>query len=210
MATIAAGPVAKASNARLIDEFIPRADRGDLHEVLIRAPAEPVFSLAWSYDLRSHPLVRAIVRLRQLVMRGRAAPPRAPAGIVAETTGLGWVVLAHRPGREVVLGAATEPWKPDVVFRPVPRDEFAGFAEPGLVKIVWTLEARPLGPALTLFRTETRALATDPEARRRFCRYWLGVGLGVKLIRRLMVPAIRREAERRYRRKRNTAVLEGA
>lgn len=210
MPTIAAGPVAKASSARLIDEFIPRADRGDRHAILIHAPAELVFSLAWSYDLSSHPLVRAVFGLRRLVMRGRAAPPRAPIGIVEETTGLGWVVLAHRPGREVVLGAATEPWKPDVVFRPVPRNEFAGFAEPGLVKIVWTLEATPLGPALTLFRTETRARATDPEARRKFSRYWLAVGLGIKLIRRLMVPAIRREAERRYRHERNRTALEGA
>jgi hypothetical protein len=51
-----------------------------------------------------------------------------------------------------------------------------------------------------MFRTETRAVGTDPAARARFRRYWSLVSPGVFLIRRLSLAPIRAEAERRARR----------
>jgi hypothetical protein len=42
-------------------------------------------------------------------------------------------------------------------------------------------------------------VATDAEARRKFRNYWRKFGRGIVLIRWLVLPAIRREAERRYR-----------
>ncbi len=97
------------------------------------------------------------------------------------------------------MGAVTQPWKADVKFTPVAPDRFAAFAEPDLVKIVWTLETEPLGATLTRFRTETRAVATDGAAQRKFLRYWRWARFGIVLIRWLLVPALRREAERRAR-----------
>ena len=85
---------------------------------------------------------------------------------------LGWGVLAEIPGREIVVGAVTRPWMAQVVFRALPPDEFARFHEPGYVKIVWTLRADPIGADESVFRTETRAAATDPSARIKFRRYW--------------------------------------
>ena len=87
----------------------------------------------------------------------------------------------------------------DVKFRAIPPGCFTEFREPDLVKIVWTLEAEPLGPALTRFRHETRVLPTGDDARRKFQSYWRKFSIGIVLIRRLLLPAIRREAERRYR-----------
>jgi hypothetical protein len=158
-----------------------------------------VYEVARTFDLLSLAPVRAIFWLRARLMGATRQPPRRPQGIVAETLGLGWGMLAERPGRELVMGAAAQPWKADVGFRAIPPDRFAAFAEPDLVKIVWTLEAEPIEPALTLFRTETRARATDEGARRKFGRYWRFVGAGIVLIRWLLLPALRREAERRHR-----------
>jgi hypothetical protein len=62
---------------------------------------------------------------------------------------------------------------------------------------VWTLEAEPLGPKLTRFRTETRVQATDGAAWKRFRRYWRWAGVGMVLIRWLLLPRLRREAEGR-------------
>jgi hypothetical protein len=87
-----------------------------------------------------------------------------------------------------------------VVFSPVPREQFAAFAEPDQVKIAWTLETEALGAALTRFATETRAAATDEEARTKFRRYWRKFGIGTILIRWLLLTALRREAERCSRR----------
>jgi hypothetical protein len=78
-------------------------------------------------------------------------------------------------------------------------EAFAAFAEPDFVKIAWTLEAEPLGPALTRFRTETRVQATDEGARKKFNRCRRKFGIGIVLIRLLCVPALKKEAERQYR-----------
>jgi hypothetical protein len=67
------------------------------------------------------------------------------------------------------------------------------------VKIAWTLEAEPLGDELTRFATETRAAATDAEARAKFRRYWRRFGIGIILIRKLLLPAVQRQAERQWR-----------
>lgn len=189
--------VAGAVGARLVERFMPRADVTERHETLVRAPAEVVFDLAQKFDLQSIPIIRALFWLRARMLRATPPPPRLFAkGLVAETTALGWGILAVRPGRELVAGSVTQPWKGDVVFTPVAPERFAAFSEPGMVKIVWTLEAEPLGPALTRFRTETRVLATDAEARERFLRYWLWARMGIIPIRWLLLPALRRQAER--------------
>ena len=189
-------PVAAAWAGRLIERFMPRADVTECHETLVHAPADLVFEVARNFELQSMPLVRGIFWLRAKLLHA-TQPPERPQGLVAETTALGWGILAERPGRELVVGSVTQPWKGNVVFRTVAPERFEAFSEPDLVKIVWTLEAEPLAPALTRFRTETRVLATDDGARKQFRRYWRWAGLGAVLIRRLLLPALRRVAERR-------------
>lgn len=185
-------------HGRLINRFMPDADIRERHETLVRAPADVVFHVAQHFDVQSIPIIRALFWLRAQLL-GAAKPPADlfAQGLLAETQALGWGVLAYRPGRELIMGAATQPWKADVRFTSIPRDRFTQFAGPDLVKIVWTLEAEPLGPALTRFRTETRVFATDDAARKKFRRYWRMFGMGIVLIRWLLLPALRREAERR-------------
>jgi hypothetical protein len=85
------------------------------------------------------------------------------------------------------------------VFTPIPPKEFLAYSEPDRVKIVWTLEAVPIEPMLTLFRTETRVVATDAAAREKFLRYWRFAKIGILMIRWLHLPALRKAAERNYR-----------
>ena len=119
--------------------------------------------------------------------------PRLAAG----SSSLGWVVLAETPEREIVLGAVTRPWEANVIFRSIPAEAFAAFNEPDYVKIVWTLRADALGDNASIFRTETRAAATDPWARAQFRRYWALLSPGIILIRRLMLGQVLAAAARR-------------
>jgi hypothetical protein len=183
---------------RLIERFMPEADVRELHEVRVRAPAELVFGVAETFDVQSLRPVRALFWLRAKLLGADVGPARWPRGLVAETRTLGWVELALEPGRQRVMGAVTRPWKANVRFTAVAPEQFLAFSEPDLVKIVWTLEAVPVSPEVTLFRTETRVLATDEGARRKFRRYWRVFGAGIVLIRLLLLPALRREAERRH------------
>jgi hypothetical protein len=97
------------------------------------------------------------------------------------------------------MGGVTRPWEPNPVFRPIPAADFAAFAEPGLVKIVWTLRADPAEDGSSTFRTETRAVATDAESRRKFRRYWSFLSPGIILIRMALRRALPAAAERAWR-----------
>ena len=65
------------------------------------------------------------------------------------------------------------------------------------MKIAWTIAVTPQADGGSVFRTETRAVATDPAARARFRRYWTLASPGIVLMRWEMLRLVRRAAERR-------------
>jgi len=182
-----------------LDGFMPLYDIVERHSIRVAAPAEITFGTARDIDLSDSFLVQAIFRGRELMLGATPAPTGVaePPGIVATALRLGWGVLTDRAGREIVLAAVTRPWEPNPVFRDLLPRDFTAFVEPGYVKIAWTLRADPLPDGTSIFRTETRALATDVEARAKFRNYWAMVSPGIALIRRAMLEPIKREAERR-------------
>jgi hypothetical protein len=183
-----------------LDTLLPTPDVRERREIVVRAPAEHVFQMARRFDMQSVALIRAIFWLRARVMRARDAGRPMPTGLdSASLLRMGWGVLVEEPGRLFIAGAACQPWQADVVFTPVAPADFAGYAAPDAVKIAWTLETRPLGAGSTGLATETRAAGTDAGARLKFRRYWRWARIGIITIRWLMLPAIRREAERTWR-----------
>ena len=154
--------------------------------------------VASDFDMQSLPSVKAIFWLRDRLMRVSSPAPRKPQGILEETRALGWGLLAEQPGRLIICGARCQPWIANVEFSAIAPGEFDAYAEPGQVKIAWTLEADDLGAGLTRFSQETRAVATDDYARNKFRRYWRWARFGIITIRLLMLPAVRRSAERRW------------
>ena len=183
----------------LLDRFMPAYEVRERHETRVAAPAADTYAAARAMDLYRSPLVHAIFRGRELLMRPEPTRERRPQPLVDEVLALGWGVLAEEPGREIVVGAVTQPWTGDVVFRALPPAEFASFNEPGYAKIVWTIAADPLGPAESTFRTETRVVTTDAYARERFRRYWAVFSPGILLIRRESLRLVKAEAEQQFR-----------
>lgn len=183
----------------LLDRFVPDPDVRERHEITIRAPAAFVYDVACEFDLESVPAVRTIFRWRERLLRSQGRERLRRTGFVSAMQAIGWGRLYERPGQCYIAGAQCRPWLADVVFTPIPPEGFATFAEPGRIKIAWTIEVEPLGAGHTRFATETRVRATDPAARARFRRYWRWAGAGIVAIRWLLLPAIRREAERRWR-----------
>jgi hypothetical protein len=181
----------------LLDCFMPVYDVVERHHIWVDAPAAVTLIAAREQDLFRLPLVRAVFKTRELVMRATPDERPQPRGLFAATQALGWGVLAEQPDREFVVGAVTKPWEPNVTFQALPPDQFAAFSQPGFVKIAWTLRADPVGDTSSIFRTETRAVATDRTARDRFRRYWALVSPGIALIRRLSLAPLKRDAERR-------------
>ena len=183
----------------LLDRFMPVYDVVERHHVRVAAPAATTFAAAAEQELFDLPLVHAIFRARDLVLGATPATREKQRGLLAEVQFLGWGILADVPGREVVVGAFTKPWDANPTFHALRPDEFATFGEPGYVKIAWTLRADAVGTSASIFRTETRALATDPIARARFRRYWAFASPGIGMIRWLSLLPLKHEAERRAR-----------
>jgi len=194
-----AAPPSPEEQDPLLDRFMPSYDVAERHHVRIAAPSALTLAAAREVDLQGSPLVRAIIKAREVILG--ATPDDRPRlrGLLAEVQSLGWGVLAEVPQREVVVGAVTKPWEANVTFRALPPDRFAAFSEPGYVKIAWTLRAESIGTTDSIFRTETRAVATDATARAKFRRYWSFLSPGIILIRWAILGPLKSEAEGRAR-----------
>ena len=183
----------------LLDRFVPHCDVVERHHLTIAAPAPLAFDIACHQDLMALPIVRAIFTARQLVLGGALQDEPQPRGLVELTESLGWGVLAFERDREIVMGAVTRPWEANVLFCPVPPDDFASFAEPDYVKIAWTIRVDDIDTDRCILRTETRAVATDAASRAKFRRYWTKFSAGIVLIRWMSIMQTRCEAERQAR-----------
>jgi hypothetical protein len=118
---------------------------------------------------------------------------------------LGWSTLDTVPRSTIVLGAVTQPWRSDVVFRALPPEDFIAFREPGFVKIVVVIAADSIDESTSTFRIVTLVATTDAAARKRFRRYWAVFSPGILLIRQLALGAVKHNAEERYRQVRQRA-----
>ncbi|MDE3154316.1 MAG: hypothetical protein KGN76_04400 [Acidobacteriota bacterium] len=183
----------------LLDRFMPAYDVAERHRIAVAAPPAVTLEAAREMHLFDLPVARTIFRAREIVLGSAPDDEDRPKGLLAMTQSIGWRILAETPGREIVVGAVTKPWEPNPVFRGVDPGAFAAFDEPDYVKIVWTLRADPDGPEGSVFRTETRAVATDVEAALKFRRYWAFLSAGIILIRQASLRPLKRDAERRAR-----------
>ncbi len=186
----------------LVDQFMPRYEVVEQHAIDVVAPPAVTFEAARRTDLERSGVVHAVFALRRafLVRTGSATPHLTLETLQA----IGWGLLASAPGRELVFGAITQPWRGDVHFRPLSPPTFAAFDSAGYAKIVWTLAVDSLAPERSRFRTETRVLTTDDVSRARFRRYWALMSPGIALIRWQVVRLVRADAEQRARVRRDS------
>jgi hypothetical protein len=189
----------------LLDRFIPKPEVVEHHQIAIAAPADVVMATAKELELLKSPIIRAIIRAREIALGGEPDTRPHPTALIEQMQSIGWVVLDERPGREIALGSVTQPWHANPTFRSIAPDDFAAFSEPGYVKIAWTLRADPIDDGRSTFHTETRVSTTDSEARDRFRSYWSFVAPGVELIRVAMLRPLKRAAEAQPRASANHA-----
>lgn len=199
--------------ALLLDELMPRYDVVERHRTVVRADPECVFAAIREADLAGGAITRALLALRLLpaaagsltrspraaltVLRARRAPRRRVR--LAEFEHAGFKVVAEHPPDEMVIGLLGKFWTPSGGLRAeVALDHFAAGPPPGHALAGWNFSIAARVEGGTDLRTETRVWCA-PDARTRFRAYWFVVRPGSGLIRRAMLRAIRREAERHGR-----------
>jgi hypothetical protein len=180
----------------LIDDFMPRWEVTERHSTLVRAPMERVWTAVRTLDLGRSPVVRALFALRSIpgLFAGKAPRDRRLGATMEDLLRGGFVLLAERPGDEIVLGLAGRFWRPTGDLERVRPDEFRDFAHPGLTVAAWNFVLTPQAGGVRV-STETRVRCTDEASRRSFRRYWFFVGPFSALTRLEMLRVVRAAAE---------------
>lgn len=181
----------------LIDDFLPTADFSERHALRVNASPERAYAAVRGLEGAGGGwMTRVLFALRSVPARMAGKRGLGDDGPALDALlRAGFVLLAEDAPREIVLGLTGRFWTPAGDLRRVEADAFRSFAEPGMAVAAWNFAVLPAGRG-SLVVTETRVRCTDAAARRSFGRYWRIIGPFSGLIRRDMLRAVRRAAER--------------
>jgi hypothetical protein len=182
--------------AGTLDRILPTYHHRETHGRYADASAADVWSAVRDVSWAELLLARPLLALRALPARltGSTPPWQQPGPIVDN---LPIPLVAEEPGDELVFGGALRPWRIGDERPPaLDRDGFLRFTAPGWVKVAMDIRLAPERNG-TRLSTETRIQATDQRARRAFAAYWFVVRPGSGLVRRELLRAIARSAEKR-------------
>lgn len=180
----------------ILDEQMPTWHFRERHAIRVGRPLPQVLAAARAVTPREVPAFRVLMGLRSLpASAARRSRRRDDAPLLDGFIRMGFAALGESE-LELTYGGVGRFWQLAGGLRPVAAAEFAGFHEPGYAKAGFNFVAEPDGLGGCLLATETRVLATDERARRRFARYWLLIRPGSGLIRRAWLRAIKARAER--------------
>ena len=192
----------------LIDDYLPRWDVRERHRIDVDAPPEVVFAALGDTDLGDALLPRLLLGARALPgaladggagLRSLARRARTPITL-RTLEARGFTRLAERPPTELLIGLEGRFWRPRGDLCTPSAESFATTPPAaGTARAVWNFALEASAEGGTRLTTETRVLCADRSARRRFLAYWYVIRPGSGLIRRYMLRAVRRTAERRRR-----------
>jgi hypothetical protein len=178
-----------------LDNYLPHYDFHERHSISVDAAPATVLEEARRMTSRDVPLMVALMAVRRLpeLVIGRRTLRLDSRPVLEQLERAGFVRLAATD-EELVFGVVGRFWLPSSGVRRVSAESFAGFAEPGCAKAAVNFRAVREGDH-TRLSTETRILATDAAARRRFRCYWRLIYPGSAAIRIVWLRAIRQRAE---------------
>lgn len=168
-----------------------KTDAWERHETVVEAPIAVVDEVVRKLDLSSSPVIRALFRLRSFGREPGLGFTRE------ELLRSGFVVLEKTSGKRFALGLAGKFWRPSGEVRHfASATAFDAFDDGGHAKAVWDFTLEPIGERRTRLVTTTSVVCMDAAARRSFRRYWFFIAPFSGLIRRLLLRAMKRAAER--------------
>lgn len=168
----------------LIDDFLPKYDFIETHDIKICASAEKVFGVVDEVDLCESPIIRALFFLRGL-----------PNGHLRlhDLKSSGFEILGKRDD-ELLIGLVGKFWTLGGRLQKVNSHNFREFNKKGFAKAVWNFSVDGKGNE-TCLTTETRIRCLDDASRRSFGFYWTFIQPFSGLIRREMLKIVKKKAE---------------
>ena len=170
----------------LIDEFMPKYDFKETHDVKIQAKRADVFRALNETDLCDSFIIRALFFLRGLPTRKMK---------LSEMKKMRFETLGKSENEEILLGLAGKFWKIKGELQKVDSGNFREFDREGFAKAVWNFSLAESGDK-TLLTTETRVECLGEESRKSFGFYWHLIQPFSGIIRMETLKAIKRNAEK--------------
>jgi hypothetical protein len=184
--------------ANAIDEFAPAFHFREHHDITIAAPPDRVFTAIKAVSADEIALFNLFTGIRRFGQPGPEsvlnAPDRQPILEVAVRTG--FVLLADRPPREVVIGAVVV--APPGTRRPAEftSHDYQALVRAGFAKATMNFLVQDLGNGSSRVDTETRVFANDQATLDRFTPYWRVIFPGSSILRATWLRAIKTRAEK--------------
>ncbi|HYE85485.1 MAG TPA: hypothetical protein VEA16_03975 [Vicinamibacterales bacterium] len=176
-----------------IDEFAPRFHFRERHELEVAAPPDRVYAAIKAVAADDISLFNLFTSIRRFGRPGPEsilnAPGRQPILDVATRTG--FLMLADRPPREVVIGAVVVAPPGARGARRLTTDEYKSLSAAGFAKATMNFRVEDAGNGKSRVITETRIFATDGTALRRFTPYWRIIFPGSAILRLTWLRAVR-------------------
>lgn len=169
----------------LIDEFLPKYDFVETHDIEIRASAETVFNTINEIDLSESAIVRWLLFLRGLPTKSLK---------LRDLSKSRFSILGIRENEEILLGLAGKFWTPTGEMQEIGADNFREFDKKGFAKAVWNFSVNE-NQNETCLMTETRISCLDDASRKSFGLYWMFIQPFSGLIRREMLKIVKKKAE---------------
>jgi len=169
----------------LIDDFMPRFDFSETHDIRIRATAENVFRVVNEIDFCESWVVRWLLRLRGMPSEKMS---------LSELPKSNFEKLGESKNREFLIGLVGKFWTPWGNLQKIDSGNFREFNEKGFAKATWNFLVDET-EGETRLTTQTRIKCTDAESRRSFGFYWTFIQPFSGLIRMEMLKLIKRKAE---------------
>jgi hypothetical protein len=184
----------------ILDDVLAEFHFYEEHAVTIRRPPGPVFAAIKAVRPGELPVTRLLMGVRSLpslAVGRRRQRTRNSGTLLEQSVEMGFVPIGEERDRELVVGLIAQPWKlagGGIVKSVRTPEDFLTFDDPSVAKIAtnFLIHEHPEGCRLS---TETRIRVADPQARRRFARYWFVIRPGSGIIRREWLHRIRMRAE---------------
>jgi len=180
-----------------LNDWLPEYDFREYHQRVVQASPDEVYCAIPGLDMRRSWLTISLLRLRELPGRLARRDFRSTGfgHTLEDLLALGFIILHEEPPRELVFGLVGRFWGLNPSIDKIAPDEFGSFDRPGHAKVAANFLVRPQGHGRCLVSTETRILALDAAARRRFRFYWGLIRPFSGLIRREWLRIIQQQAE---------------
>lgn len=170
----------------LIDEFMPKYDFSEWHDIKIRAGAAKVYRAISEIDVSDSLVISWLLWLRGMQSSGL---------LLEKMRGHKFEILGENANREMVIGLAGQFWRPTGNLQEIDAANFKEFDKPGFAKAAWNFSLDEANGE-TKLATETRIQCMDDSSRSRFGFYWTFIQPFSGWIRMEMLKLVKKKAER--------------